>query len=243
MDIEVHSFELLDASGEARVGPLELRLEAGSRWAMLGPTGAGKSLFLKSLVGLKPAGWKIQGRLSLGGAAWPESAAPRVLLMPQEPMDALNPWMSLREHLALLPRAWRIPGGIPRAEALAVRLGLRDEDGLWGRLPRALSHGQRQRLVLAMLLSLQPAWLLLDEPTAALDAENAAIFGDLLESLQAELGLGWIWVTHRPELALRHSDWVIAICGGRAVQVGPTSEVGAEAGAFRDFLEAAAWPE
>lgn len=242
MDIEVDAFELLDADGRRCIGPLSLRLEGGSRCAILGATGAGKSRFLRGLSGLNPPGWKIRGTLRLGGATWPDPAAPRVVLLPQDPMEALNPWMSVREHLALLPRAWSLPGGWERAAALAERLGLRDEGGLWSRRPEALSGGQRQRLLMAMLLSGRPEWLLLDEPTAALDPARVHTFGEILEALRRELGMGWIWVTHQPQLAQRHADRVICMAHGQRVQEVGGAESGLRNGLFQRFLRAATWP-
>lgn len=241
MDIEVESFEVLDRYDHSHLGPVSLRLEAGSRWALMGSTGSGKSLFLRSLAGLHPPGWKIRGSLRLGGCPWPTPSTPKVVLLPQDPMEALNPWLTLGEHLELLPRAWKRMDALGRGRSLAERLGIGDRDGLWERRPEGLSGGQRQRLLMAMLLSCGPEWVLLDEPTAALDGERVAAFGAMLEELRANLGLGWIWATHQPALALRHADWILGLEAGKAVQVSRRAEAEAQDGLFQRFSRAATW--
>lgn len=238
MELELEQYEILDAEGRVRLGPLELRLEAGLRCLVLGPTGAGKTLFLRGFAGNLPPGWKFQGVCRHGGRSLASSASPALAWMPQDPLEGLNPWLRVREHLELLPSAWRIPEASERVPGLVRHLGL---GGLEGRFPRELSGGQRQRLLLVMLLSCAPQWLLLDEPTAALDAQGAADFCALLEALRGEFGFGWIWVSHTPELALRHADHLLVMDQGRCVAQGTPAELLAEGatGLGRRLLEAA----
>lgn len=239
MELELQQYDILDAENRSRLGPLNLCLETGRRCLVMGPTGAGKSLLLSGLAGHLPRGWKARGRVLLGGEARAERGAPRMAWMPQDPLEGLSPWLKVGELFRLLPRAWRVPGAEGRLDALLPRLGLERVEGLRERFPRELSGGQRQRVLLAMLLSCSPEWLLLDEPSAALDAEAAADLGALLEGLRAEAGFGWIWVTHSPELALLHADHLVVLDEGRCVEQGePRALFGAPGMASR-LLEAA----
>lgn len=159
--------------------------------------------------------------------------------MPQDPLEGLSPWLKVGELFRLLPRAWRVADAEARLEALLPRLGLEGVVGLLERFPRDLSGGQRQRVLLAMLLSCSPEWLLLDEPSAALDAEATANLGSLLEQLRHEAGFGWIWVTHSPELALRHADHLVVLDEGRCVEQGEPSALFGAPGMASRLLEAA----
>nr|WP_281376963.1 ABC transporter ATP-binding protein [Deinobacterium chartae] len=190
---------------------LDVRLEVQGLTALLGPSGSGKTSLLRALAGLLPA----EGEPFAGLA--PERRP--VGYLPQT--YALFPHLSALNNVAfplahLPPRAARA-----RAAALLERVGLA---GLEDRYPRQLSGGQQQRVGIARALAREPALLLLDEPTAALDA---AVRQDLLEELAHLIGTLEVPVlaaTHDLLLA-QHARRVAVLSGGRVVQQGSPQAV------------------
>lgn len=164
------------------VGPLSIELAIGERLAVMGASGAGKSLFLRQIADLDPG----EGRLSLRGEA-------------RDGMTA----MSWRRRVMLVPAqaGWWAPTGadhfeegkLAMAATLAARLMLPTD--ILDREIRVLSTGERQRLSLVRALSRQPEVLLLDEPTSGLDPEAVAATEALLLEKCGE-GLGIVMVTH-----------------------------------------------
>lgn len=198
---------------DVRVGTFHLKLahEASShRLAILGPSGSGKSMTLRSLAGLLPGA----GRVVYGGQPQPRVEDRRVGLVPQG--QSLFPHMDVRRQV-LFGRDVD-PG---RARYWLETLGL---DGLEDRRPDQLSGGQRQRVSLAAALARRPRLVLLDEPFSALDAPVRAELRREVRRLQLG-GLSTVLVTHDADEAALLADEVLVISGGRLLQAGPTAEV------------------
>ncbi len=210
---------------EWAVRGLDLRIEAGERVLLLGPSGAGKSTLLAGLAGLLDAtgGGEPQGELLVGGVA-PREARERVGILFQDP-----------ESEIVMGRA-----GDDVAFGLENRCVPADQ--IWGRVdaalaavefpyPRdhrtaALSGGEKQRLALSGTLALGPSLLLLDEPTANLDPDGAALVRDVLGRVLERLGATLLLVEHRVEDALPLVDRVVVLeAGGGIVADGPPREV------------------
>ncbi|MGR6919603.1 ABC transporter ATP-binding protein [[Actinomadura] parvosata] len=218
--LEAHGLAIAQPPGGAPLlSDADLTIAAGEGVAVLGPSGSGKSTLLRVLAGLHPA---ERGRATVAGRAlpWPVTerspAALRALaLVGQNPLDVLNP---ARTVGAALARPLRTLRGLPRRAArahvphLLAVVGLPQE--LAHRYPAALSGGQRQRVALARALAGNPAVLLADEITAALDARTAAQVLDLIDTLRHDTGLAVLAVTHDPAVAAR-ADRVLRIEGGR----------------------------
>ncbi|MFD0471085.1 ATP-binding cassette domain-containing protein [Nonomuraea thailandensis] len=205
--------------GAPLLSDVHLTIRAGEAVALLGPSGSGKSTLLRALAGLHPA---EAGQATVAGQPlpWPVSerspAALRALaLAGQNPLDVLNP---ARTVGAALTRPLRTLRGLSRRAAraralhLLATVGLPEE--LAHRYPGALSGGQRQRVALARALAGEPAVLLADEITAALDTRTAAQVLDLIDALRRESGLAVLAVTHDPAVAAR-ADRVLRVEGGR----------------------------
>lgn len=229
MALAVEGLLLHRRAGSRLVGPLDLRLGPGARWALVGESGSGKSLVVRALCGALPpgvhqAGGTVRAFGRLLRPDRPGDRGPRLAWMPQEPRQALHPFLTVGEHLALLP--WvhrREPSGpaLRRLGPLLDRLGLPRNPAFLSRLPHQASGGQRQRVVLAMALSCDPDLLLLDEPTTALDAPARRAFADLVLDLAVDRGLGFLWVTHDLGLAAAVAERVLVLLGGHGLEAGP----------------------
>lgn len=166
--------------------PFDLTLAAGECITLSGPSGCGKSRLLRAIADLEPHQGEAfidqQSQLEMSGPAWRK----RVGLLPAESF-----WWSERvaDHFPQLD------------EALIQSLGFDLEVGSWE--SARLSSGEKQRLGLARLLANQPQVLLLDEPTANLDQENARRVEKLIQAWQTEHGCAAIWVSHDREQQAR----------------------------------------
>ena len=197
---------MLEIDGLARPGlaPVSFVLAAGECVAVSGPSGAGKTLLLRAIADLDPN----EGRVSLDGVARESFSGPR--------------WRRKVTYLAAEP-GWWADTVAPHFRhwsdmaPLAARLGLGAETG--AAPVSRLSTGERQRLALLRALEGQPAVLLLDEPTAALDAvARDAVEGLLVEAL--DRGAALLLVSHDPAQAERLARRRLVVEGGRVREEG-----------------------
>ncbi|MHB1814403.1 MAG: ABC transporter ATP-binding protein/permease [Steroidobacteraceae bacterium] len=200
-----------------RIQDFELTVQWSSRarrLAILGPSGSGKSLTLKLIAGLEPADRAVI-RLGARDLAALEPSARRIGYVPQS--YALFPHLDVGGQL-------RFPAGADpaRAERWLERLGLTE---LARRRPTELSLGQQQRVALARALVRPAELLLLDEPFSALDAPLRAALRREMRTLQAELPIVTLLVTHDPQEAVQLADELLLLAGGRPLQSGPAAEV------------------
>jgi len=208
----------VDLTVPARGFDVGLALDVGRETvALVGPSGAGKTTVLRAIAGLvRPA----RGRVACGGETWFDSAA-RVDRRPEERSVgllfqdyALFPHLSVERNVAF--------GGRARAGELLERFGIRH---LARARPRELSGGERQRVALARALAREPKALLLDEPTAALDAHTRAGVRAELGELLRELDLPALLVTHDFEDAAALADRVGVLVEGDLRQVAPPADL------------------
>jgi molybdate transport system ATP-binding protein len=206
---------------------LDLDVAPGEVLGVLGPNGAGKSTALRALAGLTPL---TGGSVVLGGEVLDDADAG--VLVPPERRSVgmvfqayrLFPHLSVLDNVGFGPRA----AGSSRQEARrSARQWLdRLELGhLAGRRPHQISGGQAQRVALARALATQPRLLLLDEPTAALDARTRV---EVRTELRRHLALfdgPVVLVTHDPLEAMVMADRLLVLEGGRVVQEGTPAEV------------------
>lgn len=221
----------LHAEVDASVGRLDLHaaldVAEGEVVAVLGPNGAGKTTLLRALAGLLRLD---AGAIELRGEALadPERGlhrppqARRVGVVFQDHL--LLPHLSALDNVAFGPRARGARKHPARRQARTwlQRVGLAEQADA---RPAALSGGQAQRVALARALATEPALLLLDEPTAALDVDaRQSIQRELRRHLHDFAGPGLL-VTHQPLEAIALADRLVILEGGRVVQQGPVAEV------------------
>lgn len=204
---------------------IDLVFSRGTFTAIMGPSGSGKSTFLACVAGLEPP---TSGRVLLDGTDvtnWDETARTR---MRRDRIGfvfqdfSLIPYLSAAENVALPARlAGRRAASKTVRRALA-RVGLEERAE---HLPAALSGGQQQRVAIARALVTEPAVLLADEPTGALDSGTAREVLRMLRAAVDELGQTTVMVTHDP-VAAAYANTVVFLVDGRVAgrMVDPTAE-------------------
>lgn len=176
----------------------------GETLGIMGGSGTGKTTLAKIAAGLENA---TAGIVSYAGRDIRSMPRPerkafrrRVQMVFQNPEASLNPRKPLRRSLFEVLGLTDIPVN-RRKQIITSRLesvGLSEE--VLDRLPSQLSGGQNQRAALARALLLEPGFLILDEPTSALDISARAHLLHLLKTLQQEQGLGYIFISHEPDI-------------------------------------------
>jgi ABC-type Fe3+/spermidine/putrescine transport system ATPase subunit len=222
-------------AGSFTLGPLSLDIPPDRVLVVLGPSGAGKTMLLETIAGLRP---QQAGQISLAGTGItglpPERR--RIGLVFQD--AALFPHLTVADNVRFGPRARRAasPDG---SDGLLRQPGIAH---LAYRSPRSLSGGERQRVALARALAIQPGLLLLDEPLSALDQPTREEMRSLLQQLLAELEIPAAHVTHDQDEALSIGDDLAVIVGGQLRQTGPAATVATEP-ADPDVARLLGWSE
>jgi peptide/nickel transport system ATP-binding protein len=211
------------------VGGVSFEILPGQTLALVGESGCGKTTIGKAIVQLLRGQADIDGKALLGGSNLFElqgdalQAARRdIQIIFQDPFSSLNPRMRvfdiLEEGLAALHPDMAAGARRQRLEQLAEQVGLRRE--ALERFPHEFSGGQRQRIAIARALAVQPKLIVCDEPTSALDVSVQAQILNLLEQLQRELGLAYLFITHNIGVVEYIADHVAVMQAGRIVERG-----------------------
>lgn len=219
----------VSVDGREIVRGLNLLLHPGRAVAIIGLSGAGKSTIARTLVGLSRAqggSLRYQGRELVGAprSAW-RGLRERLQLCWQDPLRALDPRLSARASIneaRLLNKKPAWPASSDQLLALAEELGLGRAS--LERRPTALSGGQRQRVALARALACDPALLIADEITSALDRPLAV---DIIRRLAARVrsGLGVLLITHDLSLLCGWIDEALVLDEGRIVERGAPEQL------------------
>ena len=216
------------------VNNVSLKLNAGKTTCIVGESGSGKSLTALSIMGLLSQQLKAQGSItfqgqeiqSLDNKAMQKIRGARIGMIFQEPMTSLNPVLTvgyqigepLTAHLGLKGEALKT-----RVAALLTLVGIPVERA--NSYPDELSGGQRQRIMIAMSIACEPALLIADEPTTALDVTVQAQVLKLLDELKGRMNMAMLFITHDFGVVADIADDVIVMFRGEIVESGTREQV------------------
>jgi len=227
-----------DAGLLRAVDGISFSIPRGRTLGLVGESGCGKSVTALSLLRLlpQPSGRIVGGEIRFGGADL-AAATPadllrirggRIGMVFQEPMTALNPVHRIGRQLSevfLLHRTRDKAEAARLAVEMLAKVGIPSPEIRAQEYPHQLSGGMRQRVVIAMALACDPALLIADEPTTALDVTIQAQILDLLRSLQRELGMAILLITHDLGVVAEVCDEVVVMYAGRIAEQGPVGEI------------------
>ena len=238
--LEVEQLKVSFATDRGRVtaiNDVSFRIDEGEFVAIVGESGSGKTVSLLSILGLTdPRTTSVEGAahfrgkpiLGLKDSALRKIRGKEIAFIPQDPLTAMTPvhtigWQiveQIRTHQSISAAAAR-----RRAVELLAEVGLPNPEAAFGRYPHQLSGGMRQRAVIAMALSCNPALLIADEPTTALDVTVQAQVLELLKRLRRDHGSAIVLITHDMGVVAEVADRVMVMYAGRVVERGTAREV------------------
>ena len=220
------------------VSDVSLTVAANEIVCLVGESGSGKSMIAHAILGLLPPGVSVTaGSVSLNGRDLAGAGEARMrgmrgreaAMIFQEPLSALNPLKRIGEQIAEADRAHApaTPRGPldARVAALVAAVGLPEPASIRDSFPFALSGGQRQRVMIAIAMANDPALLVADEPTTALDVTTQAQILALIRRLQAERRMGVLLITHDFGVVAEMADRVVVMRDGRIVEQGGAEAV------------------
>jgi thiamine transport system ATP-binding protein len=214
---EVEVTELgVDFGGVTALEDVSLSITDGEFFTLVGPSGCGKTTLLRSIAGLETPS---RGSVALGGRDVTDEPpeARHVGIVFQD--YSLFPHLSVAENVAYGLRFHELSDGRDPGERVDELLELVDLAGFGDREPGQLSGGQKQRVALARALAPEPDVLLLDEPLSALDARLRKELRVQIKTIQRDLGITTVYVTHDQAEALAISDRIAVMQNGQLQQV------------------------
>jgi peptide/nickel transport system ATP-binding protein len=219
------------------VSGIDLEVSAGETVGIVGESGSGKSMTARAILDLLPGGVQAGGRLRFRGAELSGLSARRraryrgaeIGMVFQDPFTMLNPLMRAGRHIEETLRdsqGRRLPRDARRAEAIRrlAEVGISDPS-VADRYPFELSGGMRQRVGIAAALASDPALLVADEPTTALDVTTQKDILALLRRLQADRGMGLVLITHDLNVAFTVCDRIYVLYAGRVLEQGGSADL------------------
>jgi oligopeptide/dipeptide ABC transporter ATP-binding protein len=211
------------------VSDVSFTLREGETLGVVGESGCGKTTLIRGLVRLlQPTGGTVRFRGQDITTASRRRLAPvrrEMQMVFQDPQASLNPRKRIRQILATPLGIAGVPRGQieVRARELLSRVGLNPEH--LGRYPHEFSGGQRQRIGIARALAVEPKLIMLDEPVSALDVSIQAQVINLLEALQDEMALTFVFVAHDLSVVRHVSDRIAVMYLGKIVELSPAQEL------------------
>lgn len=235
--LQIENLSVRFGTGEPVVNQVSLTLQPGRMLALVGESGSGKSVTAHSILRLLPPqahvsadSMTFEGRnlLTQTEQQLRGLRGGRIGMIFQEPLSALNPLHTVEKQIS---ESIAVHQGLSRSATrkrvlnLLEKVRLPHPESLLGRYPHQLSGGQRQRVMIAMALANDPAVLVADEPTTALDVTVQAGILDLIKQLQQDMGLAVLLITHDLGLVSRYAEDIAVMHRGCIVEQGLTAQV------------------
>jgi oligopeptide/dipeptide ABC transporter ATP-binding protein len=211
------------------VDDVSFALHEGETLGVVGESGCGKTTLIRTLVRLlRPTGGSILFRgedITTAGRRQLEPIRREMQMVFQDPQASLNPRKRVAQIIATPLRLRGVPRDEVETESrkLFARVGLQPEH--LNRFPHEFSGGQRQRIGIARALAMDPRVIMLDEPVSALDVSIQAQVINLLEDLQQEFRLSYVFVAHDLSVVRHVSDRIAVMYLGKIVELSPATEL------------------
>ncbi|AZG08398.1 ABC transporter ATP-binding protein [Pigmentiphaga sp. H8] len=219
----------LSYGGTPVVHDVSLDIRDGETLGLIGESGSGKSMTALAVLGLAPGHPRVAGSIRLRGreltgldpASWRTVRGRQIGIVFQDPMSALNPLMTLGAQITEAMQAGRgRRERLARAAELLHEVGLPDPARMLDRHPFELSGGQQQRAMIAMVLAGEPALLIADEPTTALDVTTQAQVLALLRDVRRRRGMAMLFISHDLDVVAAMADRIAVMRHGSLLEVG-----------------------
>jgi oligopeptide/dipeptide ABC transporter ATP-binding protein len=234
----LHTYFYTDTGVARSVDGVSFQVGAGETVGVVGESGCGKSVTALSILRLiRPPGRiepgssiRFEGRdlLTLGEREMQQVRGNRIAMVFQEPMTALNPVFTVGDQIAEVAR---IHAGMSKRDAwqkaieMLRLVGIPAPEQRADEYPHQMSGGMRQRVVIAMALVMNPALIIADEPTTALDVTIQAQILELMAELTKRLGTSILLITHDLGVVAENCARVIVMYAGEVVEEAPTAEL------------------
>ncbi|MFE6735267.1 ABC transporter ATP-binding protein [Microbacterium sp. NPDC057650] len=215
---------------------VSFEIAKGGTVGLVGESGSGKSMTSLAIMGLLPKGAKTEGSVQFKGeelltastGAMRRIRGSEIAMIFQDPLSSLNPYYTVGNQII---EAYRAHNPATRSEARDLTLQAMERVGIpnvkerIGQFPHQFSGGMRQRIMIAMALVCQPALVIADEPTTALDVTVQARVLDLIRELQDLTGAGLLFITHDLAVVSNMTEDVVVLRDGDVQEQGPTRAV------------------
>jgi oligopeptide transport system ATP-binding protein len=223
------------------VNGIDIAVRASAVVGLVGESGSGKSVLSMTIMGLVPSPPAIisadriifEGRDLIAASPADRRAIQgnRLAMIFQDPMTSLNPFLTVGDQIS---EPLRVHKGLSQRDAqsraieLLARVGISDPVSRYHAYPHEFSGGMRQRAMVAMAIACEPALVIADEPTTALDVTIQAQILELLQSIREEIGMSIILITHDMGVAAGVCDEIYVLYAGRVVEHGLTQQLFAQ---------------
>ena len=237
--LEIRGLNVEFATERGRVRALrdvDLTVPRGSIVGVVGESGCGKSTMINSIIGLLAHNAAVtSGSILFEGADLLRKSerelrdirGTRISMVFQDPMTALNPVLSIGTQM--IDIQYRDPIGKAQKRRRSIdmlnRVGIPDPESRLSNFPHQFSGGMRQRIAIAMALQAEPALLIADEPTTALDATLEVQIIHRLQDLQRSMGCSILFISHHLGVIAELCDYVVVMYGGEVVERGTVRDI------------------
>lgn len=216
---------------------LDFEVPRGGALGIVGESGSGKSMTSLAVMGLLPKGASRSGSIVFDGTDLTQLSEPqmravrgdRIAMIFQDPLSSLNPYYTVGTQIEEAYRSHR--PGVSKREARKVaieamdRVHIKDAARRVDHYPHEFSGGMRQRVMIAMALSMEPELIIADEPTTALDVTVQQQILDLLTEIRHDSGLGMILITHDLAVVSEVTDSIVVMRSGELVERGAVEQI------------------